>query len=469
MEDYGVGEAIIQLVLGWNAAPSFGTYWTIASWNCCPSGTANYSTPLQVNPGDTIYGTFKSTCREGTISCSKLDITTENQTFSQSTTLRDTPSEGQTLNWAGGGALEVNEIVQRSDYPPNQSVTFSNLALYDYNFNKYPSPGWVFFNDVGSGSTPQYNYRWTKPWPALFGQVGPYGVQSPEEIADMANDGFRLALLPYEGKSSEMAAAIQQNHVKYIDAYLWGRILKTCKRLTTGEWDCSNISQEQVQTILGEVIQHLALTSQDSSIVGYWILDDWPNADIHELLERIHDLVRIANQSSVFPRPTICGFGGLLSQKATSDAPFVTNTSYFDRAITNFSPNACDVVALYPYANEGNDPRLVDWSMSSLLPLEFQLLEARGWNPQKEPLIGVPQTFSYERDGVVYHTLPTEADVAAQSAAYCKAGAIALVPYTWDDGWPWPKTELYNSPDLVRGLQEGTRECQRNYWSAASR
>ncbi len=59
---------------------------------------------------------------------------------------------------AQGGALEVYSIVQCSDYPPNGSTAFSSLALYDYNFKKFASPGWVFFN-YSSGLTPQCSYN----------------------------------------------------------------------------------------------------------------------------------------------------------------------------------------------------------------------------------------------------------------------------------------------------------------------
>jgi hypothetical protein len=156
MEDYATTETIIQPVLGWNAG-FFGANWSIASWNCCPSGTTNYSTPVQVSSGDVIFGTIQSTCKAGTKSCSKWDITTEDQTTSTSTTLSKTPSEGQTFTWAQGGALEVYEIVQCSDYPPNKSTAFSNLALYDYNFIQYSDPGWVLFN-YSTGLTPQCNY-----------------------------------------------------------------------------------------------------------------------------------------------------------------------------------------------------------------------------------------------------------------------------------------------------------------------
>jgi len=156
MEDFATDATIIQPVLGWNAG-FFGTNWSIASWNCCPKGTTNHSTPVEVNSGDTIFGTIKSTCSAGTKSCSKWNITTEDQTISKSTTLSETPSEGQTFTWAQGGALEVYEIVQCSDYPPNKSTAFSNLALYDYNFNKYSAPGWVLLNYY-SGLTPQCSY-----------------------------------------------------------------------------------------------------------------------------------------------------------------------------------------------------------------------------------------------------------------------------------------------------------------------
>jgi hypothetical protein len=97
-EDYATDTTIIQPVLGWNAG-FFGTNWSIASWNCCPSGTTHYSTPVQVNSGDIILGTIKSTCSAGTKSCSEWNITTEDRTTSKSTTLSKTPSKGQTFTW----------------------------------------------------------------------------------------------------------------------------------------------------------------------------------------------------------------------------------------------------------------------------------------------------------------------------------------------------------------------------------
>jgi hypothetical protein len=153
--DYNTDQTIIQPVLGWNSF--FGEVWSVASWNCCPSGTTVHSSPVQVNTGDIIYGIIKSTCAAGTESCPKWNITSTDKTTKKSTTLRKTPSEGQTFNWAQSGALEVYEIVQCSDYPPDNKTTFSKVALYDDNFHKISNPGWSI-TDYYSGLDPQCNY-----------------------------------------------------------------------------------------------------------------------------------------------------------------------------------------------------------------------------------------------------------------------------------------------------------------------
>jgi hypothetical protein len=72
--------------------------------------------------------------------------------------LGNTPSEGQTFNWAFGGVLEAYNIVQCSDYPPNASLTFSNIALYDYNFVQISNPAWSA-TYWAQNETPQCNYN----------------------------------------------------------------------------------------------------------------------------------------------------------------------------------------------------------------------------------------------------------------------------------------------------------------------
>jgi hypothetical protein len=155
LEDIDDVVSIIQPVLGWNA--DFGGAWGIASWNCCPRGITVESSPVSVNPGHEIRGIIRSACSAGTLSCSKWEVTSEDVTTGQSTKLSNTPSEGQTFNWAFAGVLEAYSVVQCSDYPSNGSLTFSDLALYDYNFDRISNPGWSPPNS-SPGLTPQCGY-----------------------------------------------------------------------------------------------------------------------------------------------------------------------------------------------------------------------------------------------------------------------------------------------------------------------
>jgi hypothetical protein len=155
LEDIDDVVSIIQPVLGWNA--DFGGAWGIASWNCCPSGITVESSPVRVNPGNEIKGTMKDACAAGTLSCSKWNVTSEDVSTGHHTTLSNTPSEGQTFNWAFAGALEVYNVVQCSDYPANGSLTFSDVALYDYNFDRISNPGWAM-TFWATGLTPQCGY-----------------------------------------------------------------------------------------------------------------------------------------------------------------------------------------------------------------------------------------------------------------------------------------------------------------------
>jgi len=158
MEDTNDIISILQPVLQYGANGSFGgNYWVIASWNCCVSGTTYHSSPINVNPGDLLLGTIRSTCSPGVLSCATWNITTEDETLGKSTTLNNSSADGQTFNWAFAGALEVYYVVQCSDYPPNGAINYYGLALYDYNFNQISSPGWSITN-LSSGFTPQCNY-----------------------------------------------------------------------------------------------------------------------------------------------------------------------------------------------------------------------------------------------------------------------------------------------------------------------
>jgi len=155
LEDINDVVSIIQPVLGWNA--DFAGAWSIASWNCCPSGITVESSPVPVDAGHEIRGIIRDACSAGTLSCSKWEVTSEDVSTGKSTKLSNTPSEGQTFNWAFAGVLEAYGVVQCSDYPSNGSLTFSGIALYDYNFDRITDPSWSKPN-ASPGLTPQCTY-----------------------------------------------------------------------------------------------------------------------------------------------------------------------------------------------------------------------------------------------------------------------------------------------------------------------
>ena len=154
LEDLNLDTSILQPVLGWNS--DYRRAWGIASWNCCVAGVAQESSPVRVNPHDVIAGKVKSTCSPGTLTCPTWNITTTDQTTGGTTTLRNTPNEGQTFDWAFGGVLEVYNVAQCDDFPPEKYVNFYP-TLYDNNFNIVTDPVWSL-NDWVSGQTPDCNY-----------------------------------------------------------------------------------------------------------------------------------------------------------------------------------------------------------------------------------------------------------------------------------------------------------------------
>jgi hypothetical protein len=118
------------------------------------------STPVTVNPGDHISGLVMAACGSVTIrSCAKWKITTTDVTTGGSTTLKLTYGSLMNFVWAQSGVLEVYNTYQCSDYPPDGSITFSNIALYDNYFRRIPNPGWAAELFVTQGqTTPWCNY-----------------------------------------------------------------------------------------------------------------------------------------------------------------------------------------------------------------------------------------------------------------------------------------------------------------------
>jgi len=145
----GIGN-IMQPVLGWNN--DFRNAWSIASWVCC--SPAAESTAIQVSPGDLISGTTTQTCSWGTSSCGSWIVSMTDVTTGQTTTLGAEPTQGDQSE-AVGGVLEVYNILQCSDYPPDGETVF-NSTFYDYNGNLVPNLSWS--GGASTTDSPQCNY-----------------------------------------------------------------------------------------------------------------------------------------------------------------------------------------------------------------------------------------------------------------------------------------------------------------------
>jgi hypothetical protein len=165
LEDINDVVSIIQPVLGWNGNGL--SNWSIAAWNCCPSGTANEATPVSVNSGDQIEGYNFPQCSAGTKTCASWDVVAlddRNGSFSQ---LIGTPNEGQTFNWAFGGVMEIYNITQCSDYPASEASGIGGqLGFHDQlvwnDKNVKITPAWTVSN-ISGGLTPQCNYGGSVP------------------------------------------------------------------------------------------------------------------------------------------------------------------------------------------------------------------------------------------------------------------------------------------------------------------
>ncbi len=145
----GIGN-IMQPVLAYNN--DFSYAWSIASWVCCTP--AAESTPIQINPGDTIIGTVTQNCSWGSSSCNSWNVTITDNTANQTTTLSVEPLVGD-QNEAVAGVLEAYSIIQCSDYPPNGKMIF-NSTFYDYNDNLISNLDWS--PTIAGADTPNCNY-----------------------------------------------------------------------------------------------------------------------------------------------------------------------------------------------------------------------------------------------------------------------------------------------------------------------
>ncbi|HLB92878.1 MAG TPA: hypothetical protein VJK27_11085 [Terriglobales bacterium] len=156
-EDTSDIASIVQPVLQFGpSAAGGGDYWSISSWNCCVTGTVWYSVRKKVSTGDTILGTITPMCKPAVGSCAVWKIATKDLTTGKKSVLHQSPSQGQTWNWAFGAVSEDYGVKQCGDFPADSSVVFT-VQLYDQNLNQISNPGWVG-TPATEGTSPECNY-----------------------------------------------------------------------------------------------------------------------------------------------------------------------------------------------------------------------------------------------------------------------------------------------------------------------
>lgn len=251
------------------------------------------------------------------------------------------------------------------------------------------------------------------------------------------------------------------NGVRYIDPdpmfFVSDYVLAkypSCRAVTT---PCP-ISAADREYMLDHVKKLLADDRNQPSIVGYYILDDYPG-NIVGLLEQVHALIAASNRTLSNPRPTVCGFGATLDFRSAPGQPYMPATlernQYENVELLNFSPKACDIVTLGVYARDGEPDS--DFSMTNLMPFLLGALRRHGWDPSREPLFGTPMAWG--------SVAPTEGQLRTQVAAFCNAGAQSIVAFTWENFLPPEQLrELANDAKLRTGLVEGLKSCQ-SFWN----
>lgn len=299
-------------------------------------------------------------------------------------------------------------------------------------------------------------------WPGLAGRVGPYGgILNVADAQRMTGDGLTLTVL--SNTAAPVLEALRNGGATYIDVTLWELIHSRCVAQTAGrDRRACVLTRGDSDAIVQEASAHVRKMESDPGLAGFWILDDYPGGDVSSTLVRLREVVSRSNQTSGFRRATICGVGGSLDAKASASAStFVANHGYFDRAVANISPDACDIVAPYFYGTAAsNDPDLIDWSMRDLLPYFRRKLESRGFDPSAAIILPVVHAFSFKSDmSPTFYVMPRPDDVAAQMKAYCEAGALGTLFFTWASR---DADQSYsNNPAIRAGVEQGRRQCER--------
>lgn len=303
----------------------------------------------------------------------------------------------------------------------------------------------------------------------LTHQIGAYGVGSdPQQLYRVSSLGIGLIVGPSQTSQPEYQQALRATGMRVIDNTPVQLIYKAM--CPSGTPRCSRPSEAKLAELRRALANYVRSRRGLNAIAGYYMLDDYrPN--INFVLASVYRAMRDADPAT----PLVCAFA-VPVMPANADAASVASVvSVVRRNLQNYSPKWCDAVMLFSYAPPSATPQRrgpYDWRMTKTLPAALSILRSEGWQQSRSPLIGVPQAFEFwprlpgrgTSNPLQYREGPTAAELTTQVAAFCKAGATAIVAYTWRAAIQRTVFALYNSAAFRLGLLAGAQQCHRDYW-----
>jgi hypothetical protein len=167
LEDIEDVQTTLQPVLAWNGFNDHA--WTVASWNCCKTGTTFHSDPVTVAVGDTINGLMTGSNCSGNV-CTDWTVSARRGTASSTLA---TQGYGQAFDWVFGAALEVYGVQTCEQQPANALVRFTNERMTGMNGAALPLQPWgAFFFDSLFGGGFDGRYNTYCPYQLNYGDTG---------------------------------------------------------------------------------------------------------------------------------------------------------------------------------------------------------------------------------------------------------------------------------------------------------
>jgi hypothetical protein len=271
------------------------------------------------------------------------------------------------------------------------------------------------------------------PRASIAHRVGAYAVK-PADLPLFAATGLTLAQTLNPGVTPP--AGVAYDDARVVGTWRDPILAYHCRALAT---TCPVPASVQAG-ILAREETILTEDAHNPHVAAVYALDDYVG-NVAGLLEDIHTIARADGL------PVVCGFGATLDyDKGAGYEHAYTSLQHFTaRELLNVG--GCDYAQLYLYAF-GNLTATSDFQMTWLLPAMRADLRAAGFTGA---LIGAPQAWGANP--------PTGAQLAEQTAAFCEAGAVSVVAFTWHN-FPTTTPELADSAGLRKGLADGLQKCK---------